>query len=67
VRRWAHIKLKFGGQLTEPDVRRLFDLRDVAFDTAWFEGAVDRDAYYMYREKRALMRLFSLKRRGATR
>jgi glucose-6-phosphate isomerase len=50
VRRWAHIKLKFGGQLIEPDVRRLFDLRDVAFDTAWFEGAVDRDAYYMYRD-----------------
>jgi glucose-6-phosphate isomerase, archaeal len=44
------MKLTFGGQLIEPDVRRLFDLRDVAFDTAWFEAASDRDAYYMYRD-----------------
>ena len=44
------MKLKFGGQLIEPDVRRLYDLRDVAFDTAWFEAAADRDAYYMYRD-----------------
>ena len=39
------MKLKFGEQLIEPDVRRLYDLRDVAFDTAWFEAAPDRDAY----------------------
>ncbi len=44
------MKLKFGGQLIEPDVRRLLDLREVAFDTAWFEAAADRDAYYMYRD-----------------
>lgn len=44
------MKLKFGGQLIGPDVRRLYDLRDVAFDTAWFEAAPDRDAYYMYRD-----------------
>ena len=49
-------KLKFGGRLIEPDVRRLHDLRDVAFDTAWFEAAPDRDAYYMYRD---LARTFS--------
>jgi len=36
--------------MIEPDIRRLFDLRDVAFDTAWFEDASDRDAYYMYRD-----------------
>ncbi|MGP8010896.1 MAG: glucose-6-phosphate isomerase family protein, partial [Halobacteriota archaeon] len=46
----ASMKLKFGGQLIEPDVRRLYDLRDVAFDSAWFEAAPDRDAYYMYRD-----------------
>ena len=44
------MKLKFGERLIEPDIRRLYDLRDVAFDTAWFEGAPDRDAYYMYRD-----------------
>ena len=38
------MKLKFGGQLIEPDVRRLHDLREVAFDTPWFETAADRDA-----------------------
>jgi glucose-6-phosphate isomerase, archaeal len=42
--------LKFGEQLVEPNVRRLYDLRDVAFDTAWFEDAPDCDAYYMYRD-----------------
>jgi glucose-6-phosphate isomerase, archaeal len=42
--------LKFGEQLVEPNVRRLYDLRDVAFDTAWFEDAADCDAYYMYRD-----------------
>ena len=46
----AAMKLKFGERLIEPDVRRLYDLRDVAFDTAWFEAAGDRDAYYMYRD-----------------
>jgi glucose-6-phosphate isomerase len=44
------MKLKFGEQLIEPEIRRLYDLRDVAFDSAWFEGAPDRDAYYMYRD-----------------
>jgi glucose-6-phosphate isomerase, archaeal len=44
------MKLKFGERLIEPDIRRLYDLRDVAFDAEWFEGAPDRDAYYMYRD-----------------
>ena len=42
--------LKFGGQLIEPAIRRLCDLRDVAFDTPWFEDVSDRDAYFMYRD-----------------
>ena len=44
------MRLKFGKRLIEPAVRRLHDLRDVAFDTAWFEAAPDCDAYYMYRD-----------------
>ena len=44
------MKLKFGERLIEPEIRRLYDLRDVAFDTAWFEGAVDCDAYFMFRD-----------------
>ncbi|MGZ4890664.1 MAG: glucose-6-phosphate isomerase family protein [Halobacteriota archaeon] len=42
--------LKFGKQLVESEIRRLYDLRNVAFDTAWFEDASDCDAYYMYRD-----------------
>jgi glucose-6-phosphate isomerase len=44
------LRFKFGEQLIEPAIRRLYDLRAVAFDTAWFEDASDRDAYYMYRD-----------------
>jgi len=50
VKRLGFKGLKFGEQLVEPDIRRLYDLRDVAFDTAWFEDAPDGDAYYMYRD-----------------
>ena len=42
--------LKFGEQLVEPEIRRLYDLRDVAFDTSWFEDASDCDVYYMFRD-----------------
>jgi glucose-6-phosphate isomerase len=54
---WAHIerrdafmKLKFGGKIIEPEVRRLSQLFAVAFDTAWFASAPDHDAYFMYRD-----------------
>ncbi|MGZ4932826.1 MAG: glucose-6-phosphate isomerase family protein, partial [Halobacteriota archaeon] len=46
----GHPQLAFGSHLVDPAVRRLYDLRAVAFDTAWFEGASDRDVYYMYRD-----------------
>ena len=44
------MKLEFGGQLIVPAIRRLYDLRDIIFDTAWFDGAPNRDVYYMYRD-----------------
>ncbi len=44
------MRLKFGERQIDPDIRRLYDLRDVAFDTAWFEGVSDCDAYYMFRD-----------------
>ncbi len=46
----GHPQLAFGSHLVEPAVRRLYDLRPVAFDTAWIESAPDRDVYYMYRD-----------------
>ncbi len=32
-----------------PDVRRLYDLKEVLFDKKWAESVPDFDAYYMYR------------------
>ena len=44
------MKLKFGGKLIEPEVRRLSQLIEVAFDTEWFASVPDHDAYFMYRD-----------------
>lgn len=33
----------------EPDVRRLYDLKDVLFDKEWAENVSNFDVYYMYR------------------
>jgi hypothetical protein len=44
------MKLKFCEQRIEPAVRRPQALHDVAFDSAWFEEAADRDAYYTHRD-----------------
>ncbi len=43
-------QLAFGGYVVEPAIRRLSELRAVAFDTAWMEDAPDRAVYYMYRD-----------------
>jgi len=44
------LQLAFGSHLIEPAIRRLYDLRAVAFDTAWMDTVPDRDIYYMYRD-----------------
>lgn len=33
-----------------PDVRRLYDMREVIFDEEWLKNYPDRDLYYMYRK-----------------
>ena len=30
--------LEFGGKTKEPDIRRLFDMKDVIFDQIWLAG-----------------------------
>jgi glucose-6-phosphate isomerase len=44
------MQLEFGGKRQEPDVRRLFDMKDVIFDQSWLAGAEDFELYYMYRD-----------------
>ena len=42
--------LEFGGNMVEPDVRKLSDMREVVYDVEWFNTAPDMDLYYMYRD-----------------
>jgi glucose-6-phosphate isomerase, archaeal len=45
-----NMQLEFGGRRRDPDVRRLFDMKDVIFDKDWLARAEDFDLYYMYRD-----------------
>lgn len=42
--------LEFGGRRKEPDIRRLYDMKDVIYDKSWLAGAENIDLYYMYRD-----------------
>ncbi len=42
--------LEFGGKRQTPDIRRLFDIKEVIFDQSWLAGAEDFELYYMYRD-----------------
>lgn len=42
--------LEFGGKTREPDIRRLFDMKDVIFDQNWLAGAENFELYYMFRD-----------------
>lgn len=44
------MQLEFGGKSVKPDVRRLFDMREVIYDRGWLEAAEDFELYYMYRD-----------------
>jgi glucose-6-phosphate isomerase len=44
------MKLKFGNNLVEPEVRWLEELHDVAYDTSWIENTPNIEVYYMYRD-----------------
>lgn len=42
--------LEFGGKRREPDIRRLFDMREVILDQEWLKTAENFELYYMYRD-----------------
>ncbi|HPE52246.1 MAG TPA: glucose-6-phosphate isomerase family protein, partial [Methanothrix soehngenii] len=42
--------LEFGGKTKEPDIRRLFDMKDVIFDQIWLAGRENFELYYMFRD-----------------
>lgn len=44
------MQLEFGSKRQDPDVRRLFDMKEVIFDRDWLARAEDHDLYYMYRD-----------------
>ena len=44
------MQLEFGCKRLDPDVRRLFDMKEVIFDKDWLARAEDFDLYYMYRD-----------------
>ena len=42
--------LEFGGRRRDPDVRWLYDMRDVLYDQKWAASAENVELYYMYRD-----------------
>jgi glucose-6-phosphate isomerase len=44
------MELEFGGKKREPDIRWLYDLRDVIHDQNWLAKAKNTELYYMYRD-----------------
>lgn len=42
--------LEFGDKRVKPDIRRLYDMKDVIYDVKWLKSTEDRDLYYMYRD-----------------
>ncbi len=42
--------LEFGGKRVNPDIRRLYDMKEVIYDDKWLESSKDMDLYYMYRD-----------------
>lgn len=42
--------IEFGTKRVKPNVRMLFDMRDVIYDTKWLSAANNFELYYMYRD-----------------
>ncbi|MBA3043669.1 glucose-6-phosphate isomerase, partial [archaeon] len=41
--------LDFGGKRIRPDIRRLYDMKEVIYDKEFLENAENIELYYMYR------------------
>lgn len=44
------MQMEFSGKMLTPDVRRLFDMKEVILDQKWLAGASDFELYYMFRD-----------------
>ena len=42
--------LEFAGKQVKPDIRKLYDMREVVYDQEWLQVTEDKDLYYMYRD-----------------
>ncbi len=43
-------ELNFFGHVVSPDIRMLYDMNGVLYDTEWFQTAKNTELYYMYRD-----------------
>lgn len=43
-------EMQFGSKKFSPDVRKLFDMKEVLYDKEWLKTAENTDLYYMYRD-----------------
>ena len=43
-------ELNFFGHVVSPDIRMLYDMEGVLYDTEWFRTAKNTELYYMYRD-----------------
>jgi glucose-6-phosphate isomerase len=44
------MELEYGGKRRVPDIRRLFDMKEVIYDRGWLAKSENFDLYYMYRD-----------------
>ena len=44
------MELEFGGRSKKPDIRWLFDMKEVIYDKSWLAKAENIELYYMYRD-----------------
>lgn len=44
------MELKFGKMTLKPEIRRLYDIKELIYDKEWLKTASNLDLYYMYRD-----------------
>ncbi|MEM2924490.1 MAG: glucose-6-phosphate isomerase family protein [Methanocellales archaeon] len=44
------MELRFGERVFKPEVRKLYDMKEVIFDREWLKTAPNLELYYMYRD-----------------
>lgn len=47
---WSMKELQFGGKFRKPDLRWLYDMKEVIYDKKWLASADNLELYYMYRD-----------------